>query len=282
MRTPAALLRAVQTAGESLLSRANGPEGAFRQEEVLREAGYRPWPLPREPWSMGQIWSDLLFAHWSFPADAIERLVPPELPLDTYEGRAWIGVVPFRIESLRLRGTPALLGLSSFAEINVRTYVTVNGRPGVYFFSLDAATWRAVLAARGTYRLPYFRSGIEAGRSDGKLYFCSRRISLGRAAVTFAAEYGPVGDPLPIVEGSLERWLAERYCLYTVDRQRRVYRGEIHHPPWPLYRAWADLTENTMTAPLGLRLEGDPLLHFSARQDAALWPIHRVVSDELS
>ena len=225
---------------------------------------------------MGQVWLELLFAHWSLPVAALESLVPPELPIDTYEGRAWIGLVPFLLEGLHLRGTPPVPGLSSFAEINVRTYVTVNDRPGVHFFSLDAASWPAVIGARSTYRLPYFRARIDAGRQGETRLYRSKRIASRGAAAAFAAEYGPVGEPLPVVDGSLERWLAERYCLYTLDRRRRIYRGEIHHQPWPLQNAWADIAENTMTAPLGLDLPGEPLLHFSARQDALLWPIRRV------
>ena len=273
------VVRAAQAWGEGRLSSANGPAGPFRQERDLRDVQHRPWPLPREPWTMGQVWVDLLFAHWSLPASALEPLVPGELALDTFDGRAWIGVVPFRIEGLRFRGTRPAPGLASFPEINVRTYVTVNGRPGVYFFSLDAGSWPAVLAARATYRLPYFRSRIETGRKNQSWSFRSRRISPVGHAAAFAAGYGPCGDPLPVTDGSLERWLAERYCLYTLDRRRRVYRAEIHHPPWPLQKAWAEFGENTMTAPLGLKLEGEPLLHFSTRQDAALWPIRRVDRD---
>src|SRR4051812_18250469 len=110
-----------------------------------RYVPHRPWPLPRMPWIMAQSWRDVLFAHWPVPVEEVRRVVPPPLPVDTYEGQAWLGIASFEVRGLRARGTPAVPGLSSFPELNVRTYTTVNGKPGVYFFSLDAANALAVL-----------------------------------------------------------------------------------------------------------------------------------------
>jgi uncharacterized protein YqjF (DUF2071 family) len=262
---------------ESLLGAV--PFGDLRQAAVLGETGHRPWPLPREPWLMGQVWTDLLFAHWPVPAVSLAPVVPPELPLDTYEGKAWIGVTPFRVRGLRLRGTAPVPVLSSFAEINVRTYVTLEGRPGIFFLSLDASSRPAVFAARRSYRLPYFRAAIEMETGGKGVRFVSRRVSQDGPAAEFAAEYGPRGGRLPVVAGSLERWLTERYCLYTLDERQRVYRADIHHPPWPLRRAWAELSANTMALPFELDLDGEPLLHFSPRQDVALWPIRSLAAE---
>jgi uncharacterized protein YqjF (DUF2071 family) len=267
------LRETVQGMGEAVLRPAALLSDALRQPVVVEQVGHRPWPLPREPWLMGQIWEDLLFAHWRVPAAALEPIVPASLPLDLYDGSAWIGVTPFRVRGLRLRGMPPVPVLSSFPEVNVRTYVTVSGRPGIYFLSLDAASRPAVWAARRSYRLPYFRSEIET-RVDGPRHtFAAKRVSGDGPSAELAVEYGPNGAQLPARPNSLERWLAERYCLYTLDERRQVYRGEIHHPPWPLQEAWAKFGVNTMALPFGLGLEDEPLLHFSARQDVALWPI---------
>ena len=117
---------------------------AARQACGLDEIGHRPWPLPDEPWMQAQTWEDLLFAHWRVDAGDLARLLPPELPLDTYDGAAWLGITPFRLTDLRLRGMPPLPWRVGFPELNVRTYATADGRPGIWFFSLDAASVLAV------------------------------------------------------------------------------------------------------------------------------------------
>lgn len=267
------LRTALQGAGELLLRPAPLVSDSFRQREVLRETAHRAWPLPREPWFMGQIWLDLLFAHWRVPPEALAGAVPPHLPLDTYDGSAWIGVTPFCIAGLRLRGTTPAPGLSTFAELNARTYVSLGGKPGIYFLSLDAASRAAVQAARRSYRLPYFRSRIAMEENGEGIRFDATRTSDDGEPARFAARYGPDGGRLPVRPDSLERWLTERYCLYTLDERQRVLRAEIHHPPWPLQPAWGEIEANTMTAPYGIELPGEPLLHFSARQDVALWPL---------
>lgn len=246
---------------------------SFRQPVVMAETGHRPWPLPDEPWFMGQIWLDLLFAHWRVPEETLRRVVPEQLALDTYEGSAWLGVTPFFVRGLRLRGTTPVPVLSSFPEINVRTYVCVGGKPGIYFLSLDAASRPAVFAARRSYRLPYFHSRIEVERSGAWVRYAARRTSSDGPPAAFEARYRPQGRSLPITPGSLERWLTERYCLYTLNERQEIQRGEIHHPPWPLRSAGAAIGVNTMARPFGIELEGEPLLHFSPRQDVALWPI---------
>jgi uncharacterized protein YqjF (DUF2071 family) len=266
----------LQGVGETALRPAALLADSFRQRAVLAARGHRPWPLPRAAWFMGQSWLDLMFAHWRLPEEALREVVPARLPIDTYDGSAWIGVTPFCVRGLRLRGTPPAPVLSSFPELNVRTYVSVEGKPGIYFLSLDADSWPAVFAARRSYRLPYFRSRIEVDKEGERIGFDSIRISGDAPPAYFTASYGPAGDPLPIREGSLERWLTERYCLYTLDERQRIQRGEIHHPPWPLQPAWAEIETNTMAMPFGIELEAEPLLHFSARQDVALWALQPV------
>jgi uncharacterized protein len=221
---------------------------------------------------MAQTWEDLLFAHWRAPADPLRALLPDGLELDVYEDEAWIAIAPFRLTGLRLRGLPPLPFVSSFLELNTRTYVTDGEKPGVWFFSLDASSELAVLAARYGYKLPYYRAEMRAEWRGGELaYACRRRDSRG-APAAFQARYRPDGDVLEADPRSLAHFLTERYCLYTVD-DGRLKRCEIHHPPWPLRPATAEIDENTMP-PAGIEpADEDPLLHFSARQDVLIWPL---------
>lgn len=251
---------------------------ALQQRAVLGEVDHRPWPLPEGAWLMGQTWVDLLFAHWQVPEEALRRVVPPQLPLDTHDGSAWLGITPFCVRGLRLRNAVPAPVISSFPELNVRTYVSVEGKPGIYFLSLDAESSVAVAAARRLYRLPYFRSQIEVTVEDEVIGYDLMRISDDGPPGYFCARYGPKGPELPVRENSLERWLTERYCLYTLDDEQRVQRGEIHHPPWPLHDAWAEIETDTMAMPFGIELDGDPLLHFSPRQDVVVWPLRRTNS----
>ena len=244
------------------------------QGRVTRKREHRPWPLPRRPWVMGQTWTDLLFAHWRVAPAALEPVVPAELPLDRFEGDAWISVTPFGVRNVRPRLTLPVPLVSAFPEVNVRTYVTVAGRPGIYFFSLDAGSALAVAAARRLYRLPYFHARMAIERRDGGVAFTSRRADRDAPApAELRARYRPVGAPAPPAAGSLEHWLTERYCLYTLDDRRRVRRAEIHHPPWPLQVAEGELELNTMAAEVGVELDGEPLLHYARRQDVVFWPL---------
>jgi uncharacterized protein YqjF (DUF2071 family) len=237
----------------------------LRQLSSLGEQDHRPWPLPRGPWRLGQTWEYLLFAHWRADHAALARLVPSSLEVETFDGTAWLGVVPFVIKGLRLAMTPPLPVLSAFPELNVRTYVTDGEKPGVWFFSLDAGSRLAVVAARQMYHLPYFHAAMKAcGSRDGVRFASVRRDGQHR----FRATYRPVGPRARPRPGSLEHFLTERYCLYAVEAGT-LYRGEIHHGPWGLQAAAGAIDENTM-APVSL--EEEPLLHFARRQDVLVWP----------
>jgi uncharacterized protein YqjF (DUF2071 family) len=222
---------------------------------------------------MGQTWEHLLFAHWPLRPDAVRGLVPSELSLDTFDGAAWLGVTPFIVRGLHLRGTPPIPRLSSFAEINVRTYVAAADKPGVYFLSLDASSRFAVGSARRRYLLPYFLAEMVARRVDGAVDYRSQRKSSDGAPASFDASYGPRGDPYEASPGTLDHFLAERYCLYTLDDAHRLWRAHIHHPPWPLQSAAAEIRQNTMADPHELHLKGEPVLHFARRQDVVIWPL---------
>ena len=246
-----------------------------RQAYTLRERGHRPWPVPERPWFMAQTWEDLLFAHWRVPGEALAEVMPRHVPLDSFDGSAWIGVTPFEVSAFRLRGTVPVPPISRFAETNVRTYVTVGGRPGIWFFSLDAASRFAVRGARLTYRLPYFRSEMEIDRGPEWIDYRARRVSADGPPAELDVRYRttrPAANPAP---GSLEHFLTERYCLYTLDGEGRFLRGDIHHPPWPLQPAEAEIARNTMGDQIGVELTGEPLLHFAARQDVVFWRLAR-------
>jgi uncharacterized protein len=245
---------------------------AVRQGTSTATAAHRPWPLPERSWLMGQSWFDLLFAHWRVDAARLRRVLPPGIELETIDGSAWIGVTPFEVRALRLRLTLPAPFVSTFPELNVRTYVTVDGKPGIYFLSLDAGSQLAVAAARRTYRFPYFKARMSARRDGETIDYSSERVPGSGPAAAFRAGYAPRGEPFVAVPGSLEWRLTERYCAYTLDEERRVLRAEIHHRPWSLRGAEAEIAVNTMTAPFGIELEGEPLLHLAHRQDVVIWP----------
>jgi len=238
----------------------------------LEDIEHRPWPLPRRPWIMAQSWHDLLFAHWPAEAEQLRRQIPEALAIDTYNGQAWVGVVPFRMSGVRLRGTPGVAGVSAFPELNVRTYVTAEGKPGVWFFSLDAANALAVAVARRWFHLPYYRAQMSCRERDGWVEYGSKRTHGGAPTAELITRYRGAGEAFAPQKGSLEHFLTERYCLYAADGRGRVFRGEIHHAPWLLQKAEARISVNTMTAAAGIDLpRSELLLHFAKRQDMVAW-----------
>jgi uncharacterized protein len=223
---------------------------------------------------MKMSWHDLLFAHWRVDERALRPFVPAAFDIDRFDGSAWLGVVPFTMSHVAMRGTPALPWLSAFPELNVRTYVSPrDGKRGVFFFSLDAARLATVVGARAMFRLPYFHASMRVSHQGETVHYRCRRRG-GRA--TFVGSYAPTAPVTIHPRGSLEFFLTERYCLYHVDRLGRPARLEIHHAPWPLQPARAEIVENTMAAPLAVRLEGAPVLHFAKRLDVVAWMSRRL------
>lgn len=241
----------------------------------LRE--HRPYPAPDRPWHMTMSWLDLLFAHWSFAPETLAALLPPGLTLDTFEGRAWVGVVPFRMDNVGPRGLPWLPGVSAFPELNVRTYVIVGDKPGVWFFSLDAASALAVRGARAAFHLPYFDAKMRCEAREGWVDYHSERDHGDAPPGVFTGRYRGVGEVYESTPGTLEHWLTERYCLYAADRRGRIRRGEIHHEQWPLQKAEAEIETCTVTEGWGIELPADqqPLLHFVERIDVVGWLLER-------
>lgn len=247
-------------------------------EDPTTSIAHRPWPLPPGSWTMRQTWHDLLFAHWPVSAGQVLPSVPPGLELDTFDDTAWISVVPFRMSGVRPRHLPAVPWLSAFPELNLRTYVRRSPpappQPGVIFYSLDAANPVAVSIARRVYSLPYFRADMQLLDAETAIHYHSERTHRGAAPASFDAHYAPAGGIRPAQPGTLDHWLAERYCLYTTDRFGRLHQAEIHHLPWPLQAAECDFRTNTVAAAAGLApADTAPLLHFSRRLDVLVWPL---------
>ena len=221
-------------------------------------------------------WNRLLFAHWPVDFDALRPLVPEGLELETFDGTAWVGVVPFDMTRVRPRFVPPIPWLSRSAELNVRTYVTAGGKPGVWFFSLDAERALAVWGARLTYHLPYFKAAMRVHvREGGWIEYASRRTHRGAASARFKGRYRPTGEVDHSRPGSLDYFLTERMCLYARRADGRLLRADIDHQPWPLQPAEGMFEENTMAEASGIRLPGvPPLLHYAERIDAvAWWPV---------
>lgn len=246
-------------------------------ENLLEQVAHRPYPLQKGLWVMRQVWNDLLFAHWPVPLEMLRPLIPAAFDLDTFESQCWVGVVPFHMTNVRIRAFAPVPYTSHFAELNVRTYVVYRGRPGVYFFSLDAASAPAVWAARNFFHLPYFNARMPFKVEGDKVTYSSTRTHRNAPPARLEATYGPTGPVQTAKPGSIEEWLTARYNLLTTDSRHRVYRGEIHHHPWPLQPAQATFTTNTMAQAAGITLpDRRPLLHFAKRLEVLIWPLHKV------
>ncbi len=250
-----------------------------REDSILLSTAHRPEALPGTPWVMRQRWNDLLFAHWPVPIAAVERLLPEGLVADTFEGSAWLGVVPFTMDQIQLRGLPSMPGANRFAELNLRTYVRERNtnQSGVYFFSLDATNPLAVAVARLRFHLPYYWARMQVSYGDGaginrEVAYTSARLLSARPA-RFRARYRSLGQ---VAHGPAEHFLTARYSLYTTDWQGKLLRGRIHHLPWPLERAEAEFEVNELPQAFGLSLpQTQPLLHYSRELTVYIWSLEQ-------
>jgi uncharacterized protein len=230
-------------------------------------------------WVMRQNWHNLLFAHWPVAPEAIRHLVPQGLVLDLYDGQAWVGVLAFRLSGIGLRGLPAFPPFNAFPEINVRTYVTCDGRPGVYFLSLDADNRAAMALARPWFRLPYTYSQINFRQDAGTIHFTSCRKEPGKADAEFSGTYRPTGEARICPPGTLEHFLTERYSFYTSDRHQELYRCDVQHRPWLLQCAEATIHKNSMPLSHGILLpDVQPLLHYANGVEAQIWPLRKLTA----
>jgi uncharacterized protein YqjF (DUF2071 family) len=243
------------------------PQAVDRLSIRMRPAG---GPLMR------QWWGKLLFMHWPIDAKLLRPLVPNRLTIDTFEGVAWIGIVPFTMWGVRPTFTPPVPGLSAFHELNVRTYVHYKGVPGVWFFSLDAESALAVWAARNFVYLPYFNARMSLEQQYKTIIYSSTRTHKQAPPAIFNATWN-IGEALEVSEPeSLAFFLTERYCLYAA-RKEKLYRLRIFHPVWPLRKATLSTFNSTMIESLGIRTpEGEPLLHYAEELKVDIWPLVKV------
>ena len=238
----------------------------------LEQTRHRPWPLPQRPWALFMRWTDLAFLHWPVPADLLRPLIPPALALDTYDGMAWLGVVPFRMEGTRVRWAPSIPTATTFPEANLRTYVTGAGRAGVWFFSLDAGSRLATWAARLALALPYHYARMRIDPSADQTHYRSARLQPEPTPAVLRASYAATGSVYRSTPGALDHWLTERYCLFGQRRSGAVYYLDIHHLPWPLEPGTAHVTEVKLTRAIGVTVPRTPLLvHLAKRLDVWAW-----------
>jgi uncharacterized protein YqjF (DUF2071 family) len=237
---------------------------------VTDQIDHRPWPLPQTRWVLSMRWHDLLFLHWPIRPELIRPLIPAVIELDTFDGWSWLALVPFRMTDVRSRYIPLSL---AFPELNVRTYVKTQGRSGVWFFSLDAASWISVRGARWL-GLPYYDARMTVDLAGDIVHYQSIRVHKRAAPAEFNASYKPTGSVYHAASGTLDHWLTERYSLYGARKPGQIVYGEIHHPQWWLQPAEVEIRANTMTQPIGLDLpDSQPISHFARYQEVVAWPI---------
>ncbi len=241
-------------------------------EYILQDTAHRPAPLPAGPWLMTQRWEHVLFMHWPVPVQVLRKHIPPSLEIDIFEGKAWIGIVAFKVSDLKMRFLPRIPFLNRMQEVNVRTYVKCGEKHGTYFFSLDASKTAAVLGGN-LLALPYKKAKMKF-KEEKQIRFYSRRQ--GNTAV-FQSEYQPLSNVYTAAKpGTLTNWMIERYRLWTV-RGNALYQGDIHHQMWRLSSAKAKVEARTLTYFLpDLQFNNRPLLHYSPSQRALIWPLKKV------
>jgi uncharacterized protein YqjF (DUF2071 family) len=225
---------------------------------------------------MHQRWAELGFLHWPVSVAALRALVPPALTIDTHEGQAYVGVVPFTVTGARPMLMPPLPWVSDFHEVNVRTYVHKGGAdPGVWFFSLDASNPLVVAAARALFLLPYHHARMELDADPGGIDFRSERVDAETA--TCDVRYEPIGQSQAAAVGSLEHFLIERYLLYTVS-ENRLWQGQVHHEPYPVQAARGQILREGVVAAAGIeRPEGPPpLVHFAREVNVEIFALRDV------
>lgn len=239
-------------------------------QKIIAEQQHRPYPLPDLPWASTQRWEDVLFLHWPVSPEALALYIPQQLQLDLYEGAAWLGIVFFQVKGMRPHFMPALPWISSYLQLNVRTYVTYNGCPGVYFLSLDVNSTLACILAKTAYSLPFRKTNMRMDKQDDSIHIVSKwkKESL---AEELSCSYTPVSSVFHPKINSLDDWLLERYCLWNL-RQGKVFRTDIHHTKWNLQKADATIHSNSIAHVLPrAAFQDHPMIHYSALKQALFW-----------
>jgi uncharacterized protein YqjF (DUF2071 family) len=247
------------------------------QEFQIRTSN-KPRPLPSGRWLLKQRWTDLLFANWPIPAASLAELVPEGLQVDTFQGSAWLGAMPFWMDRIKMRGLPAIPGARSFPHLSLRTYVRdpQTGTAGVCFLSVEASNVLAAAVGRAFYHLPYHWAEMHMEqRSEREFSFYSRR-RLADQTVLFKARYRGLGPTRKLAEsrpGTLEYFLLERDCLFSTNRNGQPVRANLHHISWPLEEAEAEIEHNDLALALGIDLPRTaPVLYYSRRLAVYIWP----------
>ena len=251
-------------------------------QEFSVRTSHRPRPMPTGRWAVTQRWNDLLYAHWPVAADQLTARLPAGLEADTFEGKAWLGVVPFWMDRIKVRGIPPFPGVLNFPALNVRTYVREQrtGATGVYFFSLDASNLFAVGLARVFYHLPCHWSQMQiTQRAEREFSFYSRRRLTNPPAI-FNVRYRGLGPTRKLAElraGTLEHFLMERSSLFSRNHNGEPVRSNLHPVPWPLEEAEAEIEQNGLADAIGIKLPNqEPVLHYARRLALYIWPAERV------
>ncbi|MFC6602234.1 YqjF family protein [Ectobacillus funiculus] len=246
---------------------------------IMNDIAHRSWPLPSKYWIMRQTWRNLLFLHWPIPLEKLRPHIPSPLQIDTFNGSAWLGVILFVLEGIYPRGISAVSLTPKFPEINVRTYVKYEGKPGIYFMSIDVENWASLKIAKRWYRLPYHSAQISFQKEGQTFHFHSTRKGNANTPISFKGKYAPVSEIYFPKKGTVDHWLTERYCLYSSNDGVNIYCGEIHHRPWPLQKAAIEIVRNTLFTAFHFDLsEVKPIAHFSTGVDSLMWNIKKEFS----
>lgn len=241
--------------------------------DLYKETAHRPIPLPPNNWIMRQSWRNALFLHWPVHPNQLQPLLPSSVVIDTYEGSAWIGIVAFWMKGIYFRGIPFLSVIPPFAEMNVRTYVRYNGKPGVFFITLDVGDWASLNIAKKWYRLPYHTADVQIQQTGSVISYTNARKY---EPVFFEGSCTPASEVFFPKEGTLDHFLTEKYCFYTTKNKQDLYHGDIHHQPWPLQKAEIEIGRNTLLSTLNIRADERPIAHFSKGVDSLMWNVKKL------
>jgi uncharacterized protein YqjF (DUF2071 family) len=242
--------------------------------KLLTQISHRTEALCPLPWIVFQRWETLLFASWPVAPEVMRACVPEPLEIDTFDGTAWLTIVPMHMRDLHVRDLPPIPGTSTFPEINLRTYVKVGGRPGVYFFSIECNAPFADLVANLLFDFPYKPATMNYRVDGPSIAIDSARGGGSANAANFSAKYQPVGDAFTPAPGSLEDFLLSRFASFSVANTGAVLRGDLHHDVWTIRRAQADISVNSLAKSAGIDvLDRAPQLFYSQGTDTVVWPL---------
>ncbi|NMD69298.1 DUF2071 domain-containing protein [Bacillus sp. DNRA2] len=245
--------------------------------DLMNDMSHRPWPIPSKNWIMRQTWSHLIFAHYPIPAELLRPYIPSSLIIDTYNGTAWLSIVAFQMEGIYFRGLRGLSVTPKFPEINVRTYVQFNGKPGVYFLSLDVGDWASLIIASRWYHLPYQPAQVSFIKEKQSFKVRSSRRGTLKHPIEFYGAFEPLSDVYFPEKETLDHWATERYCLFSTDKRANLYCGEIHHIAWPIQKVKTEITKNSLFTPFQLQpSESEPIVHYAKGLDTLFWNIKRL------